>query len=108
MALTNKKKLLAELMASEPELTNIQYSDRIGIDNKTLYRWKKEAEFQDYLHQCCRENFKDIEKIAIKRLKENVKNGNQKAIQYALDYLGYKPEEKLTVKNLDIEIDIED
>ena len=39
--------------------------------------------------------FKEIERIAIQKLYENASNGNQKAIEYALDYVGYKSTTKL-------------
>ena len=42
------------------------------------------------------------------QLKENMTKGNQKAIEYTLDYLGYKAETKVTADiNNDITITIE-
>lgn len=90
-----KQKALAELMVLKPELTNVEYAKEIGIDPKTLYKWKKTVEFQDYMHQCCQEKFKDLEQLALTKLKENIAKGNQKAIEYSLDYLGYKADTKI-------------
>lgn len=103
-----KQKALAELMVYNPNLTNVEYAHEIGIDPKTLYKWKKTVEFQDYVHELCQEKFKSLEKLAIEKLKENISKGNQKAIEYALDYTGYKADTKITadVKN-DITITIE-
>lgn len=95
MALTAKQKSLAELMVLKPELTNVQYAEEIGIDPKTLYKWKKTVEFQDYMHECCQAKFKDLEQLALTKLRENMAKGNQKAIEYALDYLGYKADTKI-------------
>lgn len=104
-----KQKALAELMVLKPELTNVEYAKEIGIDPKTLYKWKKTDEFQDYLHQCCQDKFKDLEKLAIEKLKENMAKGNQKAIEYALDYIGYKATTKVEADlNTDINITIEE
>lgn len=108
MALTAKQRMLAELMVAEPELTNVEYAKRIPIDPKTLYKWKKTDEFQDYLHTCCVQEFKAAEKLAIRRLIQNADKGNQKAIEYLLNYLAYQPAQKvdMDMRN-DIVINIE-
>ena len=108
MALKAKQKILAELMVMKPELTNVQYAEEVGIDPKTLYKWKKTDEFQDYLHECCQDKFKDLEKLALDKLRDNIGKGNQKAIEYALDYLGYKADTKISAElTNDITITIE-
>lgn len=103
-----KQKLLAELMVEEPELNNFEYADRIDINIKTLYKWKKTPVFQEYLHSCCKDKFKDMEKLAIQRLKENVEKGNQKSIEYVLDYLSYKAPDTVEIKDKVIKIEIEE
>ena len=108
MALKAKQKALAELMILQPDMTNVEYAKEIGIDPKTLYKWKKTDEFQDYMHECCQLKFKELEKLAIEKLRENIKKNNQKAIEYALDYVGYKADTKITADlNSDITITIE-
>ena len=92
-----KQRLLAELMAIQPELTNAEYAREIGIDEKTLYRWKKEEIFLDYLHNLCKEKFKDLERMAIKRLGEKVEAGAMDAILFVLNNTGYKAEDNLNV-----------
>ena len=104
--LKTKQKKLAELMVAEPELTNERYAERIGIDPTTIYRWKKSEEFNEYLHSLCKERFKDMEKLAMQKLKEHIEKGNWKATQYVLDGLGYKPDEVVDIKNSDINISI--
>ena len=104
--LKNKQKLLAELMVEEPELSNFEYADRIDINIKTLYAWKKQEEFQDYLHSCCKDKFKSMEKLAIERLRDNIDKGNIKAITYLLDYMGFKAADEVKADlNASIEID---
>lgn len=95
--LSTKQKLLAELMALEPDRTNADYAREIGIDQKTLYRWKKEEIFKEYLHQLCREKFKDLERLAIKKLEEQIRGGNFGAITYVLDSTGYKATEHIDI-----------
>lgn len=110
MALTVKKRLLAELMALQPEWTNADYAREIGIDQKTLYRWKKEEEFKEYLHGFCKEQFKDLQRQAIKKLEELVIAGDFRAVQYVLDGSGYKAADMLNVNadNVTLKVSIEE
>ena len=108
MALTAKQKALAELMILKPELTNVEYAKEVVIDPKTLYKWKKKDEFQAYISELCQDKFKDLEKLAIDKLRDNISKGNQKAIEYTLDYLGYKATQKVEAElTNDININIE-
>lgn len=108
MALTAKQKALAELMILKPELTNVEYAKEVVIDPKTLYKWKKTEEFQAYISELCQDKFKELEKLAIEKLRNNITKGNQKAIEYALDYLGYKATHKVEAElTNDININIE-
>ena len=98
---------LAELMILKPELTNEQYAKEIGIDPKTLYKWKKTEEFNEYLHQLSRAKFEDLERLAMEKLVKQVQKGNWKAIEYVLNGLGYKPEDHVNIKKSgDININI--
>lgn len=106
--LTAKKKALAELMVNEPKLSNVEYAKRIGIDPKTLYKWKKTVEFEEYLTELCRDKFKGLEAIAIDSLKKNALKGNQKAIEYILNYCGYQATQKVEVSETVISVDIEE
>lgn len=84
-----KARALAELMVLEPKLTNLQYAEKIGIDPKTVYKWKKTEEFKAYIDELCKEKFKDLEKLAIAKLGEAIARGNVQAITYTLNSLGY-------------------
>lgn len=106
MDLKPKQIKLAELMVLEPDLTNEQYAEKINVNPSTIYAWKKNKDFQDYLHECCKEEFKSFEKVAIRKLKENCMKGNQKAIEYLLNYIGYQGVQKVEADlNASIEID---
>ena len=93
-------------MAAEPLTSGAEIARRVEVDVNTFYRWKKNPEWVEYVHTCCVEEFKSIEKVAIKKLGENVNKGNQKAIEYVLNYMGYKPEETLDIRNGDINITV--
>lgn len=107
MALKAKQKLLAELMVGNPYLNNVEYADTVGIDPKTLYKWKKTDEFQAYMSELLKEQWKDAEKLAQKKMIELALNGDYRANAYILDNLGYKPTTKVEADvNTDIVIKI--
>lgn len=93
--LSPKQKKLAELMVYNVDLTNEQYAKKINIDPKTVYVWKKKPEFQEYIHELCKDRFKDLEKLAMEKLKEQMINNNWKAIEYVLNGHDYKPSDKI-------------
>ena len=97
---------LAELMATEPELTKEQLAERVGCNATSVYTWRKLPEFQEYYHQLCEKRFRSFEGLAVQRLMQNANKGNQKAIEYLLNYLGYKPEDKIDINSGDINITI--
>lgn len=96
MALKPKQQKAAELLALFPEKKEKEIAAEVGITQKTLWVWKKDyPEFMEYYHTICQNRFKELEGLAIKQLEANVKKGNQKAIEYALDYLGYHATQKV-------------
>jgi DNA-binding XRE family transcriptional regulator len=103
-----KQRQIAEYMVLNPDLSNEQYAEHIGINPKTLYAWKKNEEFCDYIHQLCREKFKNMEKLALNKLQKEVEKGNMKAVLYVLDGVGYKATEQVEVTEKTINIHIED
>ena len=106
--LSNKQKIAAEYMVANPEMSYEEVSQALNISSMTLYRWRKMPEFQDFSHELCMQKFKELEKLDVQKLLENVKKNNQKAIQYALDYVGFKAPEEVVVKDKTIKIEIEE
>lgn len=107
-SLSNKQKAAAEYMVANPEIGYDEVAAQLGINPATLWRWRKLSEFQDYMHELCMERFKDLEKLALRKLQENIMKNNQKAVQYALDYCGFKAPETVEVKDKTIKIEIEE
>ena len=99
---------LAELMVAEPQLTNEEYAERVGCNPSTVYTWKKNEEFQEYKHKLCEKTFRSYEALAIQKLMQNANKGNQKAIEYLLNYVGYKPKDEIDINSGDINITIGD
>lgn len=101
-----RQKALAQLMVAEPQLTKAQLAERIGCAESSIYNWQQLSEFREYEHELCEKKFRSLEKIAIQKLMENITNGNQKAIQYALDYVGYKATEQQEIQ-MDAKIEVD-
>lgn len=101
-----RQKALAQLMVAEPQLTKAQLAQRIGCAESSIYNWQQLAEFREYEHDLCEKKFRSLEKLAVQKLMENMAKGNQKAIEYALNYVGYKPKDEIDISGGDININI--
>ena len=83
-----------------------ELAERVGCSEASVYNWQQLAEFREYYHQCCEKRFRSYEGLAIKKLVENADKGNQKAIEYLLNYIGYKPVEQQEMQ-LDAKIEVD-
>ena len=107
MALTSRQRKAAEMMVAEPEKHLKDIAHELGVDEATFWRWRKRDDFKEYVHELCHERFMDLEKICIAKLRTNAIKGNQRAIEYALNYIGYQPAQKVEANvNTDIVIDV--
>ena len=104
--LKTRQMQLAELMASSPQMTIEQLADTVKCNKKTVYAWRELPEFQEYYHKLCEKRFRGYEALAIQKLMENANKGNQKAIEYLLNYIGYKPKDEIDINSGDINITI--
>lgn len=107
--LSNKQMKAAEILVTQPEKKLQDVAKELNVTETTLWRWRQRSDFKEYESQLCHQRFLDLERLAIQKLKENVKKNNQRAIEYALDYAGYKTAEKVDLEvNRDVKIIIED
>lgn len=105
--LTTRMKQCAEILVNDPEKPIKDVAAELGVDRKTIWKWRQREDYKEYEHSLCHERFLDLEKLAIQKLKENASKGNQRAIEYLLNYTGYQATQKVEVTDKIITIDIE-
>lgn len=97
-----------DYMVFEPQMSYAQIAEAVGVNKKTFWQWRQSNEFMEHYHKICESNFRKLESLAIAKLEENTRKGNQKAIEYILDYMGYKAVQKVEADiNTDIVINID-
>lgn len=106
MALTKKAKAICEYMVFNPTLSKEQVARDLHVDPKTIYKWIKIPEYQEYEHKLCMKRFQAAQKIALEKAIELAGKGNTKMIEYILSNNGFKLPEEQNV-NLDAEINID-
>ena len=109
MALKPSQRKAAELMAMFPNMTFDDIATEVNVNKKTLWQWRKKEEFILYYQNLCKDRFRELEGLAVHKLKENALKGNQKAIEYILNYCGYQSTTKIEAElNTDINLIIEE
>ncbi|MBO5062890.1 MAG: hypothetical protein J6C08_00190 [Campylobacter sp.] len=109
MALTAKRLELLEAMLAHPNLSDVKLGVLLNLNNKTVGKWRKEAEFQAELKARLQQQWKDAERLAQKKMIELANDGNFNANKYILDSLGYAPTQRIEADiNSDIVINIDE
>lgn len=108
MALNAKQLELIEAMLAEPNMSNVKLAEKLGINNKTVGKWRKLDEFDKELKKRLQEQWQDAERLAQETMISLCREGDFKASKYILDSLGYAPAQKIEADvNTDINILIE-
>ena len=108
MALKPRQIELLELMLSNPMMSDVKLAELMGLNNKTVGKWRKMPEFQEEMKVRLQEQWKNAESLAQKKMIELAADGNFQANKYILDSLGYAPTQKIEAEvSTDIEINIE-
>lgn len=109
MALKNAKQVeLLEMMLANPMMSDVKLAQALGINNKTVGKWRKEPEFQAEMKKRLAEQWKDAESLAQRKMIELAAEGNFQANKYILDSLGYAPAQRVEATvSQDVIINIE-
>lgn len=110
--LTDKQQMALELMTSGAGFKYKDICAEVGIDAKTLWRWRHEPEFAHFQAELERINDErwaatvDAAREAAMRL---VQKDNEKMVEFVLKNEGYNPTQKVEADiNTDIVINIEE
>lgn len=107
--LNTKQLELIEAMIAYPNLSNVALAQKLGINNKTVGKWRKLDIFEVELKKRLQEQWKDAERIAQDTMIGLAAEGDFKASKYILDSLGYAPAQKIEADlHTDICINIEE
>lgn len=109
MALKNAKQYeLLEAMLTYPMMSDVKLAELLGLNNKTVGKWRKSPEFQEELKKRLAQQWKDAESLAQRKMIELAAEGNFNANKYILDSLGYAPAQRIEADiSTDIIINIE-
>ena len=110
--LTDKQIVAIDLLTCGQGLSYKAICEQVGIDAKTLWRWRNEPEFAHVQAEIKRINDErwaatvDAAREAARRL---VEKDNQKMVEFILKNEGYNPTQKIEADvTTDIEITIEE
>ena len=95
MALKAKQVELLELMLANPMMSDVKLAELLGLNNKTVGKWRKQEDFQEELKKRLAEQWKSAESLAQKKMIELANDGCFQANKYILDSLGYAPTTKI-------------
>ena len=96
--LTEKQMMALELMTSGLGLTYKEIAEAVGVDVRSLYRWRNEPEFvhfQDALKRINEERFAMLADAARASAMRLIKADNQKMTEFILRNDGYNPSQKV-------------
>ena len=109
MALKPKQIELLELMLANPMMSDVKLAEILGLNNKTVGKWRKMPDFQAEMKARLAEQWKSAESLAQKKMIELANEGCFQANKYILDSLGYAPTTKIEADiNTDIVINIDE
>ena len=109
--LTPKQKLALELLTNGEGLTDKAIAEQVGVDTRTIYRWRNESDFvyfQEELERINNQRWMATVDAARQAAFDLCKNGNQRMVEFVLKNEGFNPTQKVEAElTNDININIE-
>lgn len=109
--LTPKQKLAIELLTNGQGLSYKAIAEQVGVDVRTIYRWRNESDFvhfQEELERINTQRWMATVDAAREAAFNLCKNGNQRMVEFVLKNEGYNPTQKVEAElSNDITITIE-
>lgn len=108
--LTDKQQMALELLTSGKGLKYKDICEAVGVDQRTLYRWRTESEFvhfQEALQKLNDERWLATVDAAREAALKLCNEGNQRMVEFVLKNEGYNPSQKVEAEvSTDIVINI--
>ena len=109
--LSPKQRLALELLTNGQGLSYKAIAEQVGVDTRTIYRWRNESDFvyfQEELEKINNQRWMATVDAARQAAFDLCKNGNQRMVEFILKNEGYNPTQKAEVElSNDINISIE-
>lgn len=109
--LTPKQRLALELLTNGQGLSYKVIAEQVGVDTRTIYRWRNESSFvyfQEELEKINNQRWMATVDAARQAAFDLCKNGNQKMVEFVLKNEGFNPTTKVEAElTNDISINIE-
>lgn len=110
--LNPKQKKALELLTCGLGLTFKDIAEQVGVDEKTLWRWRNSPDFAHFQAELARLNeirWQAAEDAAREGAISLCREGNQKMIEFVLKNIGYNPTNKVEADvKTDIVINLDD
>lgn len=95
----------ARLMAtSEEKMTNEQIAQAVGVDKRTLYRWKNDKKWMEMYNELCEQEMDEFLGEAYKYLKKSIRSGSIKGMELYLKRSGKLIDRKEVTKDMTLEV----
>lgn len=109
--LTPKQRLALELLTNGQGLSYKAIAEQVGVDTRTIYRWRNESDFvyfQEELERINNQRWMATVDAARQAAFELCKDKNQRMVEFILKNEGYNPTQKVEAElSNDINISIE-
>jgi uncharacterized protein YjcR len=108
--LTDKQQMALELLTSGKGMKYKDICEAVGVDQRTLYRWRTESDFvhfQEALQKLNDERWLATVDAAREAALKLCNEGNQRMVEFVLKNEGYNPSQKVEAEvSTDIVINI--
>lgn len=108
--LTDKQQMALELLTCGKGMKYKDICEAVGVDQRTLYRWRTESDFvhfQDALQKLNDERWLATVDAAREAALKLCEDGNQRMVEFVLKNEGYNPSQKVEAEvSTDIIINI--
>ena len=109
--LTDKQRIALELLTNGQGLSYKAIAEQVGVDTRTIYRWRNESAFvyfQEELEKINNQRWMATVDAARQAAFELCKDKNQRMVEFVLKNEGFNPTQKVEAElTNDININIE-